>query len=155
MEKETSICNSLSENFPQIDITHAVITNRRIFLFIPEEIFMDVLSFAAKELGFGHLCAITGLDTGNEYEFIYHISNHEGVLMNLKRKADHEDPVVISSVLPVYQGAIFYELELEGLLGIKVDGLPEGRQYPLPDNWPKEQYPMRKSWMPPARNLKE
>jgi Ni,Fe-hydrogenase III component G len=29
-----------------------------------------------------------------------------------------------------------------------VTGLPEGSRYPLPDNWPEGQYPLRKDWKP-------
>jgi Ni,Fe-hydrogenase III component G len=32
------------------------------------------------------------------------------------------------------------------LLGIKVNGLASGHRYPLPDNWPKGEYPLRKDW---------
>ena len=116
---------------------------------------MDVLAFAVKDLEFDHLLTITGLDTGECFEFIYHISGKDGILLNLKRKAKREDPVVITSVLPIFEGATFYERELEGLLGVTVDGLPEGRQYPLPDNWPRGQYPMRKDWTPPKKGDQE
>jgi Ni,Fe-hydrogenase III component G len=40
------------------------------------------------------------------------------------------------------------------LLGIKVEGLPEGRRYPLPDNWPQGQYPLRKDWDPSVLDKK-
>ena len=32
------------------------------------------------------------------------------------------------------------------MFGIKVEGLPEGERYPLPDGWPEGQYPLRKDW---------
>ncbi len=150
MEKEAKVLSSLAERFPQVDTAQAVTAVRRIYLGVPENIFLEVLRFAAGELGFGHLCTITGLDAGEHYEFLYHISNGEGILMTLKRKAEKAEPTVIPSVLPIYNGATFYERELEGLLGVKVEGLPEGRQYPLPDNWPKGEYPLRKGWTPPA-----
>jgi len=108
----------------------------------------DILRFCFNELGFERLCAITGLDTGQNFEFIYHIAHPDGIVLNIKMQTANGDGVVIPSVLPIYNGATFFERELEGLLGVKVDGLPEGRQYPLPDNWPEGQYPMRKDWKP-------
>jgi NADH:ubiquinone oxidoreductase subunit C len=155
MEKEAIVLERLKERFQGLDISQAVFTAHRIFLSMPEDIFLDAIAFAARDLKFDHLLTITGLDTGECFEFIYHISNPEGIILNLKRKAKREDPVVIPSVLPVYQGATFYERELEGLLGIKVDGLPEGRQYPLPDNWPQGQYPLRKDWTPSKKGEQE
>ncbi len=155
MENEAIVLEKLKERFPGLDTAQAVKSTRRIYLSVPEDIFMDVMAFAAKDLVFDHLLTITGLDTGECFEFIYHVSNPDGILLNLKRKAKREDPVVIPSVLPIFQGATFYEREVEGMLGVKVDGLPEGRQYPLPDNWPQGQYPLRKDWTPPKKGDQE
>lgn len=152
MELETKLLGDLAGRFSGIDTEKAVIAPRRIYLELPLPCFMDALAVCANELGFRDLCTITGLDTGEFFEFIYHISNLDGVLLSLKYKTGREDPVTIPSVLPIYQGATFYERELESLLGVKVEGLPEGRQYPLPDNWPQGQYPMRKGWTPPPKN---
>ncbi len=155
MENEAIVLEKLKDRFPGLDTAQAVKSTRRIYLSVPEDIFMDVIAFAAKDLAFDHLLTITGLDTGECFEFIYHVSNPDGILLNLKRKSKREDPVVIPSVLPIFQGATFYEREVEGMLGVKVDGLPEGRQYPLPDNWPQGQYPLRKDWTPPKKGDQE
>jgi Ni,Fe-hydrogenase III component G len=32
------------------------------------------------------------------------------------------------------------------LLGAQVEGLPAGRRYPLPEDWPQGEYPLRKDW---------
>ena len=146
-EREQSVLSRLAERL-SLDVGQAVVKTRRIFLSVPEEAFMNALRFLRQELGFDHLITITGLDSGENFEFLYHIAEPGGIVMTLKIKTRREDPVVIQTVLPVYPGATFYERELEGLLGVTVEGLPEGRQYPLPDNWPKGQYPMRKDWKP-------
>lgn len=148
-EREQGVLSRLAERFG-LDEGQAVVKSRRIYLGVPEEVFMDALSFLRHELNFDHLITITGLDSGEHFEFLYHVSEPGGILITLKFKTRREDPVVIRSVLPVYPGATFYERELEGLLGVKVEGLPPGRQYPLPDNWPQGQYPMRKDWKPGA-----
>ncbi len=148
-EMEAKVIDSIAERFPAAEKDRATAATRRVYLGVPGDVFLDALRFAREELGFEHLCTITGVDTGEHYEFIYHISNSDGILLNLKYKTGREDPVVIPSVLPIYAGATFYERELEGLLGVRVEGLPEGRQYPLPDNWPAGEYPMRKGWTPP------
>jgi NADH:ubiquinone oxidoreductase subunit C len=152
-EREQGLLGRLAERFG-LDAGQAVVKTRRITLSVPEEIFMDALKFLRQELNFDHMITITGLDNGENFEFLYHVSEPGGVLATLKFKTGREDPVVIHSVLPVYPGATFYERELESLLGVKVEGLPEGRQYPLPDNWPKGQYPMRKDWKPAIKAAK-
>ena len=143
---KAEILDNMGERFPTMDIAGAAVSKRRICVEAPMEILLDVLEYAVQELGFDHLCTITGLDTGDHFEFIYHIAGPKGVVINLNCKTERGDGVVIPSVLPIYHGATFYERELESLLGVKVEGLPEGRQYPLPDNWPAGEYPMRKDW---------
>ena len=147
-EKENEILRLIKENFPAVNIETASLTKRKIYLSVDSDIFLRVLNFAAQELGFFRLCTITGIDNLDSFEFLYHIVNQDGILLTLKLKTPRNDNIVIESVLPIYNGATFYERELEGLLGVKVEGLPEGRQYPLPDNWAKGQYPLRKDWTP-------
>ena len=147
-ENENEILRRIKEKFPSVDIENAGIAKRRIYLSVESDIFLQAIKFAALELGFFRLCTITGLDNLDSFEFLYHIVNKDGLLLTLKLKTPRNDNVIIASVLPIYNGATFYERELEGLLGVKVEGLPEGRQYPLPDNWTKGQYPLRKDWSP-------
>jgi len=147
-ETENLLLSRLYGRFPALEGAGAVTAKRRVFLPVPMEHLLDVLSFASETLGYSSLCTITGMDSGDCFEFIYHIASDEsGVVLNLKTRAPKEDPVV-PTVLPIYNGAIFYERELEGMLGVTVKGLPAGRQYPLPDNWPAGQYPLRKDWKP-------
>ena len=147
MERTALVLNRLVKQFPELAGAGTVTGVRRIFVDIPQSGLLDIIRYCAQKMGFAHLCTITGLDTGERFEFIYHIANDEGVVLNLKVKTPREN-TVIPSVLAVYNGSTFYELELEGLLGVRVEGLPEDRQYPLPDNWPKGQYPLRKDWKP-------
>jgi len=137
----------LLQKFPQLEGKCEIIRQRRITLEVDRSRLIELLNFSCSELKFNILCTITGLDVGDDLQFIYHIANKEGIVMNVKANAPKTDPV-ISTVLGIYNGATFYERELEDLLGAKVEGLPEGRHYPLPDNWPKGQYPLRKDWKP-------
>ena len=67
-----------------------------------------------------------------------------------------KDKAVIKTITPLFLSADPYERELIDLLGIQVDELAPGRRYPLPDNWPAGQYPLRKDWKGlPAQELKE
>ena len=46
----------------------------------------------------------------------------------------------------MFPGAEPYERELADMFGIKIDGLKPGRRYPLPDDFPADQHPLRKDW---------
>ena len=52
----------------------------------------------------------------------------------------------LPTVLAAFPGAMSYERELEDVLGIKIQGLPPGRRYPLAEDFPVGQYPLRKDW---------
>ncbi len=56
----------------------------------------------------------------------------------------------LQTVTGRFPGGADYERELVDLLGFEVTGLPPGRRYPLPDDWPVDQKPLRKDWQPPA-----
>lgn len=147
LEKENMILNELADKFECLHEKGTIPKERRIFIDVPEDVFSDVIRYSCVELKFVQLCTITGLDAGENFQFIYHLANDEGILLNLKRNIP-KDHAVITSVLERYNGAMFYERELEDLLGVKVEGMPEGKHYPLPENWPEGQYPQRKDWNP-------
>jgi Ni,Fe-hydrogenase III component G len=145
LEKENLVLNALAFKFDCLSGKGVLPAQRRIFLDVPEDVFPDVVRYACTELKFVQLCTITGLDAGENFEFIYHIASDDGIMLNLKRRVP-KDHAVITSVLDSYNGAMFYERELEDLLGVEVTGMPIGRHYPLPENWPEGQYPQRKDW---------
>ena len=148
MENDVLVLEQLRKQFPVLAEEGAVTTKRRVFITVPVELLLDVMRYSYDVLKFENLCTITGMDSVDCFELIYHLTNdHDGVMLNVTIKAPKDHPVV-PTVLDIYNGATFYEREVEGLLGVRVEGLPEGRQYPLPDNWPKDQYPLRKDWTP-------
>ena len=122
---------------------------RRISVDVGLENFMQVFDFAVKQLKFDHLCTITGLDEQERLSFIYHLARvcGEGFTLSIRTSAPKQNPV-IKTVMPYFPGAEIYEREIMDLLGAKVEGLPEGNRYPLTDDWPKDEFPLRKDWKP-------
>jgi NADH:ubiquinone oxidoreductase subunit C len=66
-------------------------------------------------------------------------------MVNLKTSVIKSNPV-INTVTSFFPGAEIYEREVSDLFGAVVDGLPKGNRYPLTDDWPKGEYPLRKEW---------
>lgn len=69
-----------------------------------------------------HLLGITGLDTGEKMEVIYHFELPEK-LQNYRVVLERDAPEIdtISGIMP---SSILYERELEEMLGVKVKGHP-------------------------------
>lgn len=145
MAQEENIKNELSKKFSNLEDAIIIKRERRIFLDVPLEKFKEVFDYLVKDMRFNVLSAITGLDEGESIAVIYHLTKDGGLLFNLKTRVSKESPAV-SSVTPSFSYAEIYERELMDLLGIKVVGLSEGPRYPLDDNWPKDEFPLRKDW---------
>jgi membrane-bound hydrogenase subunit beta len=138
--------------FPFLEGKVKVQRERRIWVDVEQGSFRPVFDHAVDALGFTIMCIITGLDEGESLGFLYHIANESGTILNLHTKAPKTDPV-IRSVSDRFPAAHIYERELVDLLGARVEGLPPGNRYPLPDGWPEGQYPLRKDWVQESSGL--
>jgi len=143
----------LKEKYSSSILSLSVQRERRLWLEIKAEDFRSCFERFIKEDGFIILCTITGLDTGEKIQVIYHMSDKDGKMLNIKISIDRNSPV-IGTITDLFPAAELSERELEDLLGIKVEGLAPGRRYPLPDNWPQGQYPQRKDWDPSVLDKK-
>ena len=146
-QTEENIVNSLTGHFA--DISASVQRERRVWVETPRETFLKVLSYLHDELGFTAMCTVTGLDLGDQFQLIYHLTNESGIVVNVKENAPKSDPVFETGT-NLYKGGILFELEARNLLGLTIRGIPEDILYPLPDNWPPGQYPLRKDWVAPS-----
>jgi Ni,Fe-hydrogenase III component G len=148
MREAEQIRQDLVAKFPWLEATSRVSRARRLWVEVADySRFDEVFSFVMKDLKFEILCTITGFDDGAVLSADYHLANLDGVICNLKASVPRERPVV-HSMIPFFANAEIYERELIDLLGFQVDGLPEGKRYPLPDGWPDGQFPLRKDWKP-------
>ncbi|MDD5005438.1 MAG: NADH-quinone oxidoreductase subunit C [Candidatus Omnitrophica bacterium] len=147
MSQEEKIKQELINRFSYLENIIKIQRPRRMSAEIDYNNFTEILDYAVKQLKFIHLCTITGLDEQDKLGFIYHLAQDSGVLFNLKTSVFKQNPE-IKSVMPYFAGAEIYERELVDLLGVKVEGLPVGNRYPLTDDWPTDQFPLRKDWKP-------
>jgi Ni,Fe-hydrogenase III component G len=91
-----------------------------------------------------HLGTISGVDLGDHFEVVYHLSNSEATV-NVRILAPRQDPK-IPSVCAVIPGAILYERELQDMFGLVVENIPDPRPLLLADDWPAGVFPLRKDW---------
>lgn len=148
MAKEHEIIERFVAQFPFLESRMSSPRPQRIFTAgMSREEFAEVLDYARLTAGFTKMHHVVGTDEGADLGFLYVMENGEGVLLVLRTSAPKSDPV-IRSLTPVFPGIEWHERELADLFGAKVEGLPDGPRYPLPDGWPEGNYPMRKDWDP-------
>lgn len=143
--KENEIKDRLLTQFSFLQDKVRVQRARRIFATVDAANFEAVFVFAMRELGFTILCTITGVDNGSTLGFIYHMARTDGIALNIQTDVPKDNPV-INTMTRYFSCAEIYEREVIDLLGARVEGLSDGIRYPLPDNWPKGEYPLRKDW---------
>ncbi|MFA6433132.1 MAG: NADH-quinone oxidoreductase subunit C [Elusimicrobiales bacterium] len=143
-EKEEKYKAKLEAKFGAAVSGVAVQRKNRVWLEIPADKLVELVQFMKTELGYDHLSTITGFDGGENLGANYHLTDTHGVI-TARVKTPRTDPH-LPTVTAVFPGAEPYERELADLFGIKIDGLKPGRRYPLPDDFPADQYPLRKDW---------
>ena len=154
MTHEESIVQGLTGKFAYLADTVKVQRIRRIIADVDQPHFEEVFAYARNELGFTVLCTITGLDEGATMGFIYQMARTDGIVFSLKFSAPKDKPV-IQTMIRYFPSAEIYERELMDLLGAQVEGLGPGNRYPLPDTWPRDEYPLRKDWKPKTEENKQ
>jgi len=147
MPSEEIVKPRLAGRFPALADRIVLQRPRRFVVETPAGQFDEIARFAFGDLGFIYLCTITGLDEGDNLSFLYHLAHPDGTVLTLKRSVPKAAPTV-ASIGPLFPCGQIYERELVDMLGARVEGLPPGHRYPLPDGWPDGQYPLRKDWKP-------
>jgi membrane-bound hydrogenase subunit beta len=142
---EEKIKQCLEEKFAYLSGAVNVTRKRRIFARLPLEKFREVFDHALSKMDFTWLSAISGTDAGDGFVVMYHLNREGAIVLSLEVPLPRENPVV-RTVTDVFPGADIYERELMDLLGIRVEGLAPGHRYPLPDEAPKDQFPLRKDF---------
>lgn len=155
LDVENSVVNKLVERFGFLADQISVQRIRRLWATVPMSELHAVIVHAKDELGFNQLCTITGTDEGPHLGLLYHLAHDNGIVLTVVTTAPKDGPGP-NTVTPYFPLAELYEREVIDLLGARIEGLPEGNRYPLPDAWPEGQYPLRKDWKPDgAKEAKE
>jgi NADH:ubiquinone oxidoreductase subunit C len=145
MPKEDEIRQGLMDELHVPEDKVKIQRARRIWARVEASDFASVLDYLRNKQGFVILCTITGLDEGESLGVLYHLARVDGIMLNVEVTVPKANPV-IKTVTAIFPGAEMYEREIVDLLGIQVEGLAPGFRYPLTDDWPTGQFPLRKDW---------
>jgi len=101
-----------------------------------------------SSIQFPHFAVISGSDTGEEIKLTYHFSLYYGerskeISFNLTTNLAKNN-LKIPTITDLIPGAQTSEREIKEMLGVIVEGLPDLANIFLPQDFPKDVYPLRK-----------
>jgi len=101
-----------------------------------------------KTVDYPFMAVISGCDTGDAVELLYHLFVYNGVpnreiSITLKVPVPKTD-LTVDTIADLLPGAVFSEREKQEFFGVKVVGIPDDRRLFLPEDFPKGRYPWRK-----------
>jgi len=98
-------------------------------------------------LGFDRLITISTLDNSETFELLYHLIGPHRIIITLAIDLPRDKPVThtVSDLLPP---AGIYERQIHDLFGIVFEGHPGLKKVILNEDWPDNEYPLRKDWKP-------
>ena len=147
LELESSLSNSISKKFPNVEIVY--VKPNRIRVNVKKEEIIDVASFIRDELQFDHAESVSGVDypEDKQIEVVYHLGSYTDPslskqILALVTRAPREDvphPGNDSTKLPslrdVFPSVSFHERECFEMLGVYFEGHPDNRRLLLPEDW--------------------
>ncbi|MFC1501309.1 NADH-quinone oxidoreductase subunit C [Elusimicrobiota bacterium] len=116
---------------------------KRIYIEINPLDIVDVTKILYDEYNLRFSIA-SGTDTRHNFEILYHFSDDAtGKIISIRTFLKDKNNPEIESITPVMKAAEWIEREMHELLGIKFIGHPNLKHLLLPDDWPKDKYPLR------------
>ncbi len=93
------------------------------------------------------LLTISAADNGKTLELIYHLTGPHRTVVSIALELPRDAPDVptTSDILPP---AGVYERQIHDLFGIVFQGRSELKKIILNEDWPENEYPLRKDWTP-------
>lgn len=129
----------LGEHFEQ----HYVKRKNRVYVTVRKEAVRKCAKFIFESLG-ARLSTVTCVDKNFRFELIYHFTfDNTGLVLNIKCLIPKYEPKV-ESVSEIIFGANWIEREIKDLFGVEFVGHPNPERLILSDDWPENEYPLRR-----------
>ena len=118
---------------------------RRIYIDIDKKDLLDFARYVFKDLG-ARFNIASAIDHPEEIEIMYHFNFDKLGLIITFRTYASKKKCEVESLLPIMKGAEWIEREIHELFGVEFKNHPNMRPLLLPDDWPKDKYPLRKDY---------
>jgi formate hydrogenlyase subunit 5 len=139
---EQKILTALSDKLAEKSLQTQTLQPEKAFIRVNAGVHKDALRILLDEDESTGISAITGVDLGKTIELMYHI-RIRGTIVTIRTEIPKED-ARIETITDLISGANFHEREVADLFGVTFEGHPDQRRLILPENWPKNLFPLRK-----------
>ncbi len=118
-------------------------SKNRIYFTINKAILTQTVKYLFNDVK-ARFSTASGVDTRKAIEILYHFSVDEiGLIVTLRVILDKPD-LEVDSLTPFMKCAEWIEMEMHEMLGVNFKGHPNLKHLLLKDDWPKENYPLRR-----------
>ncbi|MBN1584021.1 MAG: NADH-quinone oxidoreductase subunit C [Anaerolineae bacterium] len=135
-----SIISILCQELSLSEIEHKTIPVDDLVITLPAEQIHQAVQVLLERSEIYHLSTITGQDTGEHIELLYHFWSKHG--LTLRTLLPRQSPE-IHTMIDLIPGATFYEREIAEMLDVVFEWHPISEHLFLPDDWYGEA-PLRK-----------
>jgi NADH-quinone oxidoreductase subunit C len=141
------ILSTLREALSVSEIAHERVPVDDLFVTLEPDQVREAIKVLGDAFGISHLSTITGQDTGEAIELLYHLwggagPETSGHGLTLRTLLPRQSPA-IHTVIDLVPGAAFYEREIVEMLDVVFEWHPVSGLLVLPDDWYGEA-PLRK-----------
>lgn len=121
--------------------------SNRIRVKVPLARLRDAIPIAQSRLACDHLVQISAVDLLKAFELTYHLTGEHRTVLSIAVEVSRDRPEApsVSDLLPP---AGIYERQIHDLFGIVFVGHPDLRRVILTEEWPADEFPLRKDWKP-------
>ncbi len=118
-------------------------SEKRVYVTIKKEILPKIAKYLFSDVK-ARFSTASGVDTRKAIEILYHFSIDEiGLIVSLRIILDKPN-LEAESLTSIIKCAEWIEREIHELLGVNFKGHPNLTHLLLKDDWPKENYPLRR-----------
>ena len=123
------------------------VRRNRIRISTTPDLIRDAIRTAQDSLSCDHIVTISTADIGEMLELQYHLSGPHRMIISFVLTLPRDRPEA-PSISDLLAPAGIYERQIHDLFGIAFPGHPDLKRIILYEDWPENEYPMRKDWKP-------
>jgi len=143
--KRDDVLKNINQKFKEDIVDVIDKSSTRVYIEINPSSLVEIANYIFKELK-ARFNIASGVDARFHMEILYHFTLEDiNLVISLRVKLD-KSKLEIDSLTPSFEAANWIERETHEMLGIKFKGHPDLRRLLLPDEWPKDSYPLRRDY---------